>query len=174
MPCHPCLPRHCASTPYTQHQHRLLRTSCTHIPMALATQRPQPHCRPARARQPLRVNAISGLLSFIGQKPAAQRIKLKEEVRTDGITAMLHRHPCTARVSGQRDAAACHFRCCVQLLELLPGLGRGAGASEEQKAEVERLASALERTNPTNKPLASPLLTGAPHVMHVGLGSCYC
>lgn len=94
--------------------------------MALVHARAKPaHCRTARSRQPLRINAIAGLFSFIGTKPAAQRIKLKEE-----------------------------------LLGLLPGLDRGASASEEEKAEVERLASALERANPTNKPLASPLLTG--------------
>lgn len=42
-----------------------------------------------------------------------------------------------------------------QLLEAIKPLKRGLGASEEEQARVDRLARALERRNPTKKPLAS-------------------
>ena len=48
----------------------------------------------------------------------------------------------------------------AELLQSLQGLERGAAASEEQAAEVDRLAAAVEALNPTRDPLASPLLNG--------------
>lgn len=48
----------------------------------------------------------------------------------------------------------------AQLLEAIAPLKRGLLATPEQKQRVEALASALERANPTPKPLASPLLNG--------------
>ncbi|KAG2442450.1 hypothetical protein HXX76_002536 [Chlamydomonas incerta] len=48
-----------------------------------------------------------------------------------------------------------------ELLERIATLDRGASATEDDKADVERLASALEGLNPTARPLASPeLLSG--------------
>ncbi|GLC38022.1 hypothetical protein PLESTB_000445200 [Pleodorina starrii] len=48
-----------------------------------------------------------------------------------------------------------------QLLERLEGLNRGASATVDDKAEVERLASSLEKLNPTSQPLRAPqLLSG--------------
>ncbi len=49
----------------------------------------------------------------------------------------------------------------LQLLEAIAPLKRGLAASDEQKADVDRLASKLERLNPTKKPLASDLVNGA-------------
>ncbi len=54
----------------------------------------------------------------------------------------------------QREAAK------EALLSSLEGLARGVNATDEQKAEVERLASALEKLNPTPKPLESEYLSG--------------
>lgn len=48
----------------------------------------------------------------------------------------------------------------LQLLEALKGLSRGANASAEQKEEVDRLASALERLNPDSKTVTPALLSG--------------
>jgi len=48
---------------------------------------------------------------------------------------------------------------CLQLLESLDGLQRGANATKEDMDRVERLASDLERANPTS-PLLGPKLTG--------------
>lgn len=46
------------------------------------------------------------------------------------------------------------------MLEALKGLGRGADASQEDKARVEKLASALERENPTSpKDVLGPRLS---------------
>lgn len=50
--------------------------------------------------------------------------------------------------------------CCLQLLEALNGLKRGADASEEDKEEVDRLASALEKLNPQSKTLNPAVLSG--------------
>jgi len=47
-----------------------------------------------------------------------------------------------------------------QLLDYVKPLARGLTATPEQKEEVDALASALEKLNPTRKPLASPLLNG--------------
>ncbi|KAI8477172.1 MAG: hypothetical protein J3K34DRAFT_398508 [Monoraphidium minutum] len=47
-----------------------------------------------------------------------------------------------------------------ELLDYLAPLKRGLLATPEQRAEVEARAAALERANPTPKPLASPLLNG--------------
>ncbi|GIL48921.1 hypothetical protein Vafri_5073 [Volvox africanus] len=48
-----------------------------------------------------------------------------------------------------------------ELLERLEGLNRGASASTDDKAEVERLAKSLEQLNPTPQPLKAPeLLNG--------------
>lgn len=47
-----------------------------------------------------------------------------------------------------------------ELMELVKPLQRGLAASPDAKQQVEELASALERLNPTAKPLASPLLNG--------------
>ncbi|GLI66927.1 hypothetical protein VaNZ11_010966 [Volvox africanus] len=48
-----------------------------------------------------------------------------------------------------------------ELLERLEGLNRGASASADDKAEVERLARSLEQLNPTPQPLKAPeLLNG--------------
>ncbi|PNH01789.1 putative plastid-lipid-associated protein 4, chloroplastic [Tetrabaena socialis] len=49
-----------------------------------------------------------------------------------------------------------------ELLARLDGLDRGAAATAEDKADVERLASALEKLNPTPQPLKAPqLLSGS-------------
>ncbi|KXZ56947.1 hypothetical protein GPECTOR_1g854 [Gonium pectorale] len=48
-----------------------------------------------------------------------------------------------------------------ELLDRLSGLDRGAQASPEDKADVDRLAAELERLNPTPQPLKAPqLLSG--------------
>lgn len=47
-----------------------------------------------------------------------------------------------------------------ELLDAIKPLKRGVAASDEDKARIEKLASALERKNPTKKPLASDLLSG--------------
>ena len=47
-----------------------------------------------------------------------------------------------------------------QLLEAIKPLKRGLAASADDKQEVERLARALERRNPTKRPLASELVNG--------------
>lgn len=47
-----------------------------------------------------------------------------------------------------------------ELLDYVKPLARGLTATPEQKEEVDALASALEKLNPTRKPLASPLLNG--------------
>lgn len=51
------------------------------------------------------------------------------------------------------------FDIPMQLLDALKGLGRGVSATEEDKKKVEKLASQLEKLNPT-KPLLGPELTG--------------
>lgn len=48
----------------------------------------------------------------------------------------------------------------MQLLDAIKPLKRGLAASEEDKARVEAMAAALERRNPTKKPLASDLVNG--------------
>lgn len=62
------------------------------------------------------------------------------------------RHPCTA--------CANTTPARLQLLEAIKPLKRGLAANEEDKARVEALAKALERRNPTKKPLASGALRG--------------
>ena len=47
-----------------------------------------------------------------------------------------------------------------QLLAAIKPLNRGAGASAEVQQDVEALVVALEKRNPTKKPLASDLLNG--------------
>ncbi|KAL4441229.1 hypothetical protein ABPG77_011466 [Micractinium sp. CCAP 211/92] len=47
-----------------------------------------------------------------------------------------------------------------ELLEAVAPLKRGLTATEEDKARIDKLASALERRNPTKKPLASDLING--------------
>lgn len=47
-----------------------------------------------------------------------------------------------------------------ELLSYVEPLKRGLMATPEQQQRVEEMASALERLNPTKKPLASPLLNG--------------
>ncbi|GFR40735.1 hypothetical protein Agub_g1345 [Astrephomene gubernaculifera] len=79
-------------------------------------------------------------------------------------TARPHVAPKAAFLSFLRPAAAkAEQRTAVkeQLLERLEGLNRGASATAEDKADVERLASQLERLNPTPQPLKAPeLLSG--------------
>jgi hypothetical protein len=48
----------------------------------------------------------------------------------------------------------------LQLLEAVEGKARGLKASEEDKARIEKLARALETSNPTKAPLKSSLLNG--------------
>lgn len=50
---------------------------------------------------------------------------------------------------------------CSQLLERIRPLNRGAAASEEDKADVDALASQLERMNPNPKPLTGGVVDGA-------------
>lgn len=50
----------------------------------------------------------------------------------------------------------------LQLLEAVAPLKRGLAANAEDKARIDKLASALERRNPTKKPLASELINGGP------------
>eukprot|EP00793_Prasinoderma_coloniale_P000452 PRCOL_00005437-RA len=47
-----------------------------------------------------------------------------------------------------------------ELLKSLEGIDRGAAASEEQAANVDALAAALEALNPTDDPLSSARLNG--------------
>ncbi|KAK9866737.1 hypothetical protein WJX84_004414 [Apatococcus fuscideae] len=47
-----------------------------------------------------------------------------------------------------------------ELLAAIEPLQRGVDASEDDKASIERLASAVERLNPTPKALSSPLING--------------
>lgn len=48
----------------------------------------------------------------------------------------------------------------MQLLEAVAPLKRGLTATAEDKARIDKLASVLERRNPTKKPLASDLING--------------
>jgi hypothetical protein len=48
-----------------------------------------------------------------------------------------------------------------ELLEAIAPLKRGLLADEEDEARIDALARALERLNPTPKPLASPLINGS-------------
>ncbi|GAQ81237.1 hypothetical protein KFL_000750060 [Klebsormidium nitens] len=47
-----------------------------------------------------------------------------------------------------------------ELLDLISGLERGAEASAEEKAEVDKLASRLEAITPNPKSLSTPLISG--------------
>lgn len=47
-----------------------------------------------------------------------------------------------------------------ELLEAVAPLKRGLSATAEDKARIDKLASVLERRNPTKKPLASDLING--------------
>ena len=48
----------------------------------------------------------------------------------------------------------------MQLLDKAAALRRGASASDNDKAEIEKLIQEVERTNPTREPLKSPLMNG--------------
>ncbi|KAI7840793.1 hypothetical protein COHA_005497 [Chlorella ohadii] len=58
-----------------------------------------------------------------------------------------------------------------QLLEAIKPLKRGLNASEEDQQRIDRLARALERRNPTKKPLASDLLSGQWELLYTTSGS---
>lgn len=49
----------------------------------------------------------------------------------------------------------------AQLLERIRPLNRGAAASDEDKAEVDTLATQLEKLNPNPKPLTGGVVDGA-------------
>ncbi|GIL86755.1 hypothetical protein Vretimale_15650 [Volvox reticuliferus] len=59
-----------------------------------------------------------------------------------------------------------------ELLERLESLNRGASASADDKAEVERLVKSLEQLNPTPQPLKAPeLLSGKWRLLYTTSGS---
>ena len=64
-----------------------------------------------------------------------------------------------ARALGPAPSAAA-LQAKEELLKSLEGIDRGAAASEEQAANVDALAAALEVLNPTDDPLSSARLNG--------------
>lgn len=90
--------------------------------------------------------------SFLQPNAATNRLAKKEEVST-----FTSERSQSLPAETRSTAVALTPTAPLQLLDALKGLGRGADASEEDKARVDQLASALERVNPTKSPLGPEL-----------------
>ncbi|KAK9814035.1 hypothetical protein WJX73_009769 [Symbiochloris irregularis] len=60
----------------------------------------------------------------------------------------------------QAALTAKHKTSKQKLLDKAAALNRGVTASDNDKAEIEKLIQEVERTNPTREPLKSPLING--------------
>ncbi|KAL4452247.1 hypothetical protein ABPG75_007909 [Micractinium tetrahymenae] len=67
---------------------------------------------------------------------------------------------------GNGGAASNTAAAKEELLEAVAPLKRGLTATADDKARIDKLASALERRNPTKKPLASDLINGQWELMY--------
>jgi hypothetical protein len=62
----------------------------------------------------------------------------------------------------------CYAPSCLQLLSLIEPLDRGIAAGPEDLQAVEKVVQALERTNPTSRPIKSDLVNGKWEVSVLG------
>lgn len=144
-----------------------------------------PAAAPSRGRvQASAFNFNLGAL-FGGAKPMASKAEQieakKQEVRKRGARALRCSGGDVASRRVRRCALLCALPHCTavpsaappappgaqplppppdpaQLLDAIAPLRRGLTADEEQREEIDALASQLERLNPTRSPLASPLV----------------
>ena len=97
----------------------------------------------------LSASCVHGLL-FVPQQLAVRRSTQQHVYRTQSA------------VSLEQAAADVESRMTLKrsILTRASEINRGDGASADDQAEIERLASALEALNPTADVLASPLING--------------